>query len=114
MCYNFLEYFSECLIGLSIGTLFLYASGYHNRQCAHQNYYCQPVQVKLVFKFSDFLHPVPPYPIISISIATNVMIHKQRQKINFLFSFRIISVAIVVICLFPPVLRDCELQENVL
>nr|DAQ43899.1 MAG TPA: CLLAC-motif containing domain protein [Bacteriophage sp.]DAS17802.1 MAG TPA: CLLAC-motif containing domain protein [Caudoviricetes sp.] len=33
MCYNFLECFSECLIGFSIGTLFLYTSGYHNRQC---------------------------------------------------------------------------------
>nr|DAQ43898.1 MAG TPA: hypothetical protein [Bacteriophage sp.] len=36
------------------------------------------------------------YPIISISIAMNVTNHKQRQKIIFLFSLRIISVAIVM------------------
>nr|DAU70625.1 MAG TPA: hypothetical protein [Caudoviricetes sp.] len=53
------------------------------------------------------------YPIISISIAMNVTNHKQRQKIIFLFSLRIISVAIVM-CAFPPVPQICELQENVL
>nr|DAQ89134.1 MAG TPA: hypothetical protein [Caudoviricetes sp.] len=39
------------------------------------------------------------YPIISVSIAMNVTNHKQRQKINFLFSLRMISVAIVM-CVF--------------
>nr|DAU70626.1 MAG TPA: hypothetical protein [Caudoviricetes sp.] len=34
MCYNFLECFSECLIGFYPSALFfLYTSGYHNRQC---------------------------------------------------------------------------------